>query len=71
MSTIENMTQLLPLHMRRRVEPLLEVVGMMKQAEHPSTLVSMVPSVVRGFVMRQGRHQPATHRSHLDCADGQ
>jgi hypothetical protein len=41
--------------MRRRVEPLLEVMSVMREVKNPSVLAAMTPSVGRGFVLREGR----------------
>ena len=51
----EKLTMLLPLKFRRRVEPLLEVLGIMKEVKSYETIAGMIPSVARGFIMREGR----------------
>jgi len=68
---ITRLTSLLPLAMRRRVEPLLEVVSMMNEVKNTRTVASMAPSVYRGFVLRQGRMGKPTemisgHAAHFD-----
>ncbi len=70
MSVANRLTHLLPAAMRRKVEPLIEVVGMLKEVHDPSTLAAMAPSVARGFVLRQGRsgttEMVSGHAAHFD-----
>lgn len=58
MDNLDSMTRLMPQAMRKRVEPLLEVLGMLGEVKNTSAMAAMVPSVVRGFILRQGRNQP-------------
>lgn len=67
----EAMVGMLPLKMRRRVEPLLELLGLFQQVEHFKTISAMLPSVARGVILRQGRVQSSTemyagHPAHFD-----
>jgi hypothetical protein len=61
LTTTERLTQFLPLAMRRRVEPVLDAISMMREAHNPNTLATMVPSTFRGFVLREGRADRPTH----------
>ncbi|MEO1272278.1 MAG: ferritin-like domain-containing protein [Myxococcota bacterium] len=68
---ISTVTSLLPPHMRRRIEPVLGVVALMRQVHNPKVSLAMLPSVVRGFVMRKGRTQDRAemvsgHAAHFD-----
>lgn len=58
---MNKLTNLLPLNMRRRVEPILELFSIMKGVKNLNTVAAMLPSVLRGFVLRQGRQEGMTH----------
>ena len=71
MTPLERLTWLMPLTMRRRVEPLLELVAIAKEVSDPRRILQMAPSVGRGFLLRQGRTQERTdmvsgHAAHFD-----
>jgi|GEM_PF-132508 len=62
---------MLPINMRRRVEPVLEMVGIIRKAESIKTMGSFIPSALRGTILRQGRTQSSTkmfsgHTAHFD-----
>ena len=68
---IYKVTSLLPARMRRRIEPVLGVVALMRQVHNPKVSLSMLPSVLRGFVIRSGRTQERSdmvsgHAAHFD-----
>jgi hypothetical protein len=60
MSYTSKLTDLLPLSMRRRVEPILELFEIMKSVKNVNTVAGMMPSVLRGFLLRQGRQEDVT-----------
>ena len=71
MSTLNHLTNLLPTHMRRRVEPILEALTILRAVDNPSVLSRMIPSMGRGFFLRLGRRgvgtdMLATHSAHFD-----
>lgn len=60
MSKRDALVGMLPTKMQRRVEPLLEAVGLLGQVNNVNTVGSFLPSLFRGFVLRQGRNQQET-----------
>lgn len=56
----EALLGLLPINMQRRVEPLLEAVGLIRQVNNVQTMSSFLPSMFRGMVLRQGRTETMT-----------
>ncbi len=66
-----SLTRHLPLNVRRRLEPLLELVGVLRSVRSPGAMTAMLPSIGRGFVLRQGRQAGPTrmvsgHSAHFD-----
>lgn len=57
---LSHLTHLLPLAMRRRVEPVLEAVAMLREVENTAVMARFTPSMLRGFVLRLGRREEAT-----------
>ncbi|TVR01888.1 MAG: ferritin-like domain-containing protein, partial [Deltaproteobacteria bacterium] len=71
MNATERLTWLMPVAMRRRVEPLLELVSLLREVENPSRIAALAPSVARGFLLRLGRKHERTevvsgHATHFD-----
>lgn len=71
MFDVSRLTFMLPMHMRRRVEPLLDALNTMREVKSVSAVASMLPSMVRGFGIRQGRQERPTemvsgHRAFFD-----
>jgi hypothetical protein len=71
MNRIEKMTHLMPVNMRRKVEPVLEAIGMLQEIQNPSVVRNMLPSFARGFVLQLGRREKPTkmvsgHSAHFD-----
>jgi len=71
MSAVEHLTDLLPIHMRRRVEPILDAIRLLSAVENPAVMSRFVPSMGRGFFLRLGRRgvgtdMLATHAAHFD-----
>jgi hypothetical protein len=71
MNRIEKMTHLMPVAMRRKVEPVLEAIGMLQEIQNPSVVRNMLPSFARGFVLQLGRRDEPTkmvsgHSAHFD-----
>jgi hypothetical protein len=67
----EKLVGLLPLAMRRKVEPVLALTGLVRDVRDPKTLAAMAPSAVRGLLLRQGRRLDRTdmlsgHNAHFD-----
>ncbi|MFT6397456.1 MAG: hypothetical protein ACJAYU_002209, partial [Bradymonadia bacterium] len=67
----EELLGLLPLNMRRKVEPVLALTGLIREVKDPRALVTMGPSAVRGLLLRQGRRLdrveiPSGHSAHFD-----
>ncbi len=54
------LTSLLPGHMRKRVDPILETVAIMREVKNPAAVASMVPSMLRGNVLQLGKRQTST-----------
>ncbi len=70
-SRTERLVGLLPLSMRRKVEPVLDLVGLIREVSDPRAMVPMIPSTFRGMVLRQGRRMETTemlsgHSAHFD-----
>ncbi len=68
---VERMTGLMPLKIRRKVEPLLEALSILQEVKNPSVLGTLLPSFGRGFVLQLGRrdeatHMPASHSARFD-----
>jgi len=60
----------LPLNVRRRLEPVLEMLGMVRAIEHRGVISNFASSFNRGFIMRLGEY-PTTkmisgHPAHFD-----
>lgn len=71
MTPIQRLTWLMPQSMRRRVEPLLELVSLLREVEDPRRVAALAPSVARGFLLRLGRKDERTevvsgHATHFD-----
>lgn len=67
----EQLVGLLPVSMRRKVEPVLALTGLVREVKDPKALAAMAPSAVRGLLLRQGRRLDRTdilsgHRAHFD-----
>ena len=60
----------MPLMVRRRVEPVVELVELLRGVEHGGVLARFAPSVVRGFVLQLGRlastDMVSGHAAHFD-----
>ncbi len=70
-SRSEELVGLLPLNMRRKIEPVLALTGLVREVKDPRALAAMAPSAVRGLLIRQGRRLdrvdiPAGHSAHFD-----
>jgi hypothetical protein len=70
-SRTERLVGLLPQSMRRKVEPVLELIGMVSELGDPMAVAPLAPSAMRGIVLRQGRRLPTAdmlsgHRAHFD-----
>ena len=70
-SRTERMVGLLPVAMRRKVEPVLELVGMVGEVGDTRAVAAMAPSAFRGMVLRQGRRLDTAdivsgHSAHFD-----
>lgn len=68
---VTRMTFHLPLEIRQRIEPLLELVGVLREVKSGATVAALLPSIGRGFVLRQGRQARPTemvsgHAAHFD-----
>jgi len=68
---VSRMTWHLPLAVRQRLEPLLELLGVLREVKSGATVASLLPSIARGFVLRQGRQGRPTemvsgHAAHFD-----
>lgn len=59
-----------PLIVRRKLEPILEVVTMLGSIQNPSVMGGMLPSFARGFVLRLGElassDMVSGHAAHFD-----
>ena len=67
------LTDLLPESMRRRMEPVESLVGTIAQSKNKGAVVGMLPSSVRGMLLRKGRQDeptlmPSGHNVHFDWA---
>lgn len=70
MHRVAKMMDHMPVHIRRKVEPLLEVVDMLSALQNTGVMAGFLPSFARGFVLRLGE-LPTTdmvsgHAAHFD-----
>ncbi len=61
----------LPQPVRRRVEPYVEAVGLLKEVRDPKVLAALGPAGVRGLILQRGKQGqptliPATHSAYFD-----
>ena len=71
MRDLSRLTKNLPTRWRRRIEPLLDLAGVVKEVQNPKSVLSMLPSISRGFFLREGRQDGPTlmisgHPAHFD-----
>lgn len=68
--SMSGMIDRMPLAMRRRVEPVLEVVEMLAAIQNNGVLAGFIPSFTRGFVLRLGELPTSSmvsgHAVHFD-----
>jgi hypothetical protein len=57
---IEKMTDLMPKKIRRKIEPLLEALSILREIKNPNALSNLLPSFGRGFILQLGRRDKST-----------
>ncbi|MEZ4392686.1 MAG: ferritin-like domain-containing protein [Polyangiales bacterium] len=67
----QRLTNLLPLRMRERIDPLLEALEVFTEVRDPRVLASLGPSGVRGLLLHRGKQGAPTttasrHATHFD-----
>jgi hypothetical protein len=66
----EKMMDRAPVYVRRKVEPVFEVVDMLRQVQNASVLADFIPSFSRGFVLKLGEldnsDMVSGHAAHFD-----
>ena len=67
----DRMIGLLPQDMRRKVQPVVELVGLASEVSGSRAMASMAPSALRGILLQQGRRSDTVdmlsgHRAHFD-----
>ncbi len=65
------LTRFLPARLRERLDPYLEVLGLLSEIRDPRVLASLGPPGVRGFLFKRGKQgvptrMPSGHEAHFD-----
>ena len=68
---LERLTSLLPGTMRRKVDPILETLAILREVGNPAAVASMAPSMFRGNVLQLGKRfetadMVSGHAAHFD-----
>ena len=70
---LDSIRNILPVHVRNRVDGLMEAADIFASMKSPSVMRAIAPSAVRGLLFSAGKHSdtsdmPASHSAHFDWA---